>query len=487
METAIPEQPARYTAARQWLLAAALLTVGLLPTAAGGAVLLTVCLLWGPDWSPLAPMVLFWFGITGAVARDRGPLPGRAVRPDDAPELAALVRDVADRLGFRAPLLVRIVPGVEASLTRARVCGVRTHVLFLGLPLVRTLTEAELASVIAHELAHHRHVDSRRASFLRYARARLADRLDAPVRPLAPLAAPLLRASQPDFWRAETAADADAARIAGTEATAAALRRTIRLHAVFEGLGEAWLADLAERDAWPEDFYDALDTALADPHVAHRAALAAADEDAIDPYAAADHPPEPVRLAALPVLPGTGTYGGTPVPLRDAAEIARWCVHRLALQDGEDEDDVEAVRLLDLPAEELRGLGDDHRTALLFKATGRDTPQAAVGAALDTLADGTWRGLARRLEPGLRRVPRAARPHLARTVCTAAMAGALAEVLETAGWTPATRWMHTVLTSPDGRTVDLSELLAEAVTAADPTVPRALLRSANESTKESPA
>ncbi|KUO12060.1 M48 family metallopeptidase [Streptomyces sp. DSM 15324] len=487
MDTPIPQPPPWHTAARQWLLAAALLTVGLLPTVVVGAALLTACLLWGPDWSALAPVLLFWSGITGAVARDRGPLPGRAVRPDDEPELAALVRDVADRLGFRAPLLVRIVPAVEASLGRARVSGVRTHVLFLGLPLVRTLTEAELASVIAHELAHHRHVDSRRATLLRYARARLADRLDAPVRPLAPLAAPLLRASQPDFWQAETAADADAARIAGTDATTEALRRTVRLHAVFEGLGEPWLADLAERDAWPEDFYDALDAALADPHVARRAARAAADEDAIDPYAAADHPPEPVRLAALPTLPGTGTYGDSPVPLRDAPEIARWCVRRLTHQDGEGEDDLEAVRLLGLPADELRGLGDDSRTARLFKATGHDTPEAAVTAALDTLAEGSWPGLARRLEPGLRRVPRAVRPLLARQVCTAATAAALAEVLETAGWTPAGRWTHTVLTSPDGRTVDLDDLLTEAVTTADPTAARALLRSTSESTEETPA
>ncbi|WP_330348563.1 hypothetical protein [Streptomyces sp. NBC_00582] len=484
MDTPIPEPPPRHPA-RQWLLGAALLAVGLLPTVVVGAVVLAVALHWAPDWPLLAPLVLFWFGVTGAVARDRGPLPGRAVNPADEPALAALVRDVADRLGFRAPLLVRIVPVVQASLGRVRVAGVRTHVLLLGLPLLRSLTEAELASVVAHELAHQRHVGSTRAGLLRYARSRLADRLDARFRPLAPLAAPLLRVSQPDFWRAETAADADAARVAGTAATASALRRTVLLHAVFEGLAEPWLADLAERDAWPEDFYDALDAALADPHVAHRAALAAADEDAIDPYAAADHPPEAIRLAALPAHAGEGTYGDAPVPLREASEITRWCVQRLALQDGEDEHDVEAVRLLDLPPDELRGLDDDSGTARLFKATGHDTPEAAVTAALDSLADGTWRRLARRLEPGLRRVPRAVRADVARTVCTAAVAGALAEVLETSGWTPATRWMDTVLTSPDGRTVDLRDLLAEAVTTADPTAVRALLPHTRP--KETPA
>ncbi|MFC4503105.1 MULTISPECIES: M48 family metalloprotease [Streptomyces] len=477
MDTPIPDPPARH-----WLLGAALLTLAWLPTAVVGTAVVVGCLLWGPDWSPLAPLVVFWFGITGAVAREHGPLPGRAVNPDDEPELAALVRDVADRLGFREPLLVRIVPVVQASLGRVRVSGVRSHVLLLGLPLLRTLTETELASVVAHELAHERHVSSRRAAFLRYARARLAHRLDGRFRPLAPLAAPLLRVSQPHLWQAETAADADAARVAGAEATASALERTVRLHAAFEGLGEPWLSELAERDAWPEDFYAALDTALADPHVARRADRTAAEDDAIDPYATADHPPVATRLAALPALPGTGTYATTPVRLRSAAEIDRWCVARLALQDGEEgEDDVVPVRLLAMPPDELRELDDERGTALLFRATGTDMPAAAVNAALDTLADGSWRRLARQLEPGLRWVPAASREQLARTVFTAAVAGVLAEVLETSGWTPATRWMATALTSPDGRTVDLREVIGEAVAAADPTVPRSL------TAKETPA
>ncbi|MFF4586815.1 hypothetical protein [Streptomyces sp. NPDC001388] len=484
MDIPIPEPPPRHTA-RPWLLGAALLALSGLPAAVVGTALLAGALLWGPDWSPLAPVLLFWFGITGAVARERGPLPGRAVNPGDEPGLAALVRDVAERLGFRAPLLVRIVPGVQASLGRVRVAGVRSHVLLLGLPLLRTLTEAELASVIAHELAHERHIAGRGDAFLRYARSRLAHRLEGRVRPLAAPAAPLLRASRPGLWRAETAADADAARVAGAEATGSALRRTVALHAVFEGLGETWLAALAERDAWPADFYDALDTALADPHVARRAARTAADEDALDPYDTADHPPVATRLADLPALPGTGTYGGGPVPLRQAAETARWCVHRLALQDGEEEDDVEPVRLLGLDPGELRGLDDGTGTALLFRATGHDTPAAAVAAALDTLADGTWQRLARRLEPGLRWAPRAVRGQLARTVYAAAVAGALAEVLETSGWTPATRWMTTVLTAPDGRTVDLRELLGEAVSTADPSRPRALLTKARP--EETPA
>ncbi|MER5433974.1 M48 family metalloprotease [Streptomyces sp. NPDC002588] len=463
--------------AREWLLGAALLILAWLPTAVACAACLGVTLFWHPDGSVLAPLLLFWFGVFGAVARKRGPLPGRVVRPDDEPELAALVRDVAARLGFRAPLLVRIVPEVQASVGRVRVAGVRSHVLLLGLPLLRNLTERELASVVAHELAHERRERGHCAALLSYAHARLADRLDRRFRPLAPPAAPLLRASQRYLWRTETAADAGAAEVAGTEATASALERTVTLHSVFECLAEPWLSELAERDAWPKDFYDALDTAFADPHMAARAARTAAEDDAVDPYATADHPPLAIRLAALPTRAGTGTYGAAPVALRTGPEIARWCTRRLALQNGEEENDVQPVRLLALPPEELRELNDAPGTAPLFRATGTDTPAAAVATALDTLADGSWQRLARRLEPRLRRAPAAVRGQLARRVFTAAVAEALAETLETSRWTPATRWTTTVLTSPDGRrTVDLRALVADAVTAADPAVPRALLK-----------
>ncbi|MFF3936084.1 M48 family metalloprotease [Streptomyces phaeofaciens] len=463
--------------AREWLLGTTLLAVAWLPTAVVGTVLLVVCLRWGPAWAALAPVVLV-AGRLSQVLGGHGPLPGRAVRPDDEPELAALVQDIAGRLGFDQPLLVRIVPGVQASLGRTRISGVRAHVLLLGLPLLRRLTEAQLASVIAHELAHERHVGDRRATLLRFARAQAADRLDSRFRPTAPLSGPLLRASQPLLWRAETAADADAVRIAGTEATTEALHRTVLLHAVFEGLGEAWLAALAEEDSYPEDFYAALDAALDDPHVARRAARSFAEEDALDPYAAADHPPLDLRLAALPEHTGT-PFGTTPVPLRTAAGIERWCRRALTHGDEEfDDGELRPVRLLELTPHQLRELGDDTGSVLLHRATGRDTPAEAVSAALDAVADGTWTALARRLEPSLRWAPASLRTPLARTVLTSAVARTLAGALRTAGWTPAGRWIDTVLTAPDGdRVVDVHEMAGTAVDTGDPGPLRALLTS----------
>ncbi|MFI7500416.1 M48 family metalloprotease [Streptomyces sp. NPDC049687] len=465
---------------REWLLGAATLALAWFAAAAVWAVPVLALLIWGTSWLPLGPLLFLVAVMARNTLTAHGPLPGRAVRPAAEPELAALVQDVAERLGFHEPLLVRVVPEVQAALGRARVSGVRSHVLVLGLPLLRTLTEAELASVIAHELAHGLHTNSRRAQLLRYARARLADRLDGRIRPLAPLAGPLLRASQPVLWRAETAADADAARIAGAGATAGALRRTELLHSVFAGLGEAWLSGLAEEEAYPEDFYDAVDAALADPQVARRAARAAAEEEALDPYATADHPPVAVRVAALPPHTGAQVYGDTPVRLRTAEPVERWCVLRLALLDGEEEEDVHPVRLLDMVHSQLRTLGDDTGSTLLRQATGRDDPAAAVSAALDSLADGTWQRLARRLEPGLRWAPAAIGGQLARTVFTAAVSRTLAEALLASGWTPAGRWLITALTPPAAgdRVVDVHQLVGEAVDSGDPAAPRTLLVSA---------
>ncbi|SMF15507.1 M48 family metalloprotease [Streptomyces sp. Amel2xC10] len=466
--------------ARQWLLCTALLALVWLPRTALVAGWILVCLYWDQGWivAMIAPALLWQ--VLPALDR-HGRLPGRALRPDDEPELAALIRDVAERLGFDKPLLVRVVPDVDASLGRVRVEGTDTCVLLLGLPLLRALTAARLASVVAHELAHERHVSDRRLSLLGFARARAEDRLEGRFRPTAPLLRPLLRASQPLTWRTETAADAEAARLAGTRATAEALRLTTLLDTVWTSLGEPWVDGLAEDDAYPEDFYDALDAALADPQVARRALRAGADEDTLDPYATAQHPPLEQRLAALPHHTGT-PYPAEPVPLRTAAAVETWCLRALVHgeqgpdPEGSGEEPLRPVRLLELPDGELRELGESGVSAQLCRATGRATPAEAVSAALDAIAAGTWAALARRLVPSLRHAPAAERTVAGRAVVATAVGDTLAELLLADGRPPGGRWIRTVLLTPD-RPVDLREEVAAAVDSGDPGPLRALLTS----------
>ncbi|MHB9861005.1 M48 family metallopeptidase [Streptomyces sp. YIM S03343] len=322
------------SAVREWLLVVAMLGLAWGPFVLLGVSALLI-MAFTQIWAAAGP-----FGLMAVTAvrgfTERPPLPGRAVRPEDEPELAALVQDVAERLGFHGPLLVRIVPDPAAAMARVRIRGVRTYVMVLGLPLLRALTEAQMASVIAHELAHDQHVRHLRSNLLALARDVLAERLDGRLRLLAPLAAPLLRASQPSVWRAETAADAEAARVAGTVATAEALELTGPLHTMFHGLGATWWSALEREGTYPEDFYDALDTARRDPFVSRRAARWAAEEESLDPYATADHPPSGTRVAALPhtdASDASDAFRAVPLTLRTGTAIERWCVGRLAAPD----------------------------------------------------------------------------------------------------------------------------------------------------------
>jgi heat shock protein HtpX len=74
------------------------------------------------------------------------------VRPDDAPELFAVIDAVTDALGARPPQHVLLDSQYNAA------CAVlgwrRQRVLVLGMPLVSVLSGQELVALLAHEIAH---------------------------------------------------------------------------------------------------------------------------------------------------------------------------------------------------------------------------------------------------------------------------------------------------------------------------------------------
>ncbi|MEU1876198.1 M48 family metallopeptidase [Streptosporangium sp. NPDC020072] len=94
--------------------------------------------------------------VTGAGVR---PAPdGVPVTPGQAPELWAVVTELAGRLGTRPPATLRLTAEVDAELTEeTRLLGLvggRRH-LRLGLPLLAGLTADELRAALCHELGHH--------------------------------------------------------------------------------------------------------------------------------------------------------------------------------------------------------------------------------------------------------------------------------------------------------------------------------------------
>ncbi|MDQ0831418.1 Zn-dependent protease with chaperone function [Streptomyces achromogenes] len=498
MDTLIVHGSDRPSAVREWLLIMAMFAVAWLPLVCLALAFLAVAFVWHLPQAILPPLMWVMMGVLRRYG-DREALPGRAVQPGEEPELAAVVRAVAEQVGFREHLLVRITPDPEAAMGRAKVSGARSYVLLLGLPLLRSLTVGQLAAVIGHELAHRQHINNRRASWLLDARCALAQRLEGQgrFRPLTPLARPLLRASQQRVWQAELAADADAARVAGSDNTTEALELLHASVATFDGIGERWLAELAEEHTYPEDFYDAFDAVLRDPFVRRRSAGVVAEQEALDPYHAAGHPPLGQRVAALPPAEGSRSWENEPLTLHAAAAIEQWCVRQLAGLDGPGghggtKDKVprgtkrpprrghryeppEPVRLLDRDMGQLHVRLDGGDELALLTATRCETPVQALSAALEAVRDGRWPRLARRLEPALRWVPAAERPPAARDVLVAAMGTALVALLRGAGWDYASPWMSTVFTAQDGRVLDVHELLAVAVDSSDPEPVRALL------------
>jgi Zn-dependent protease with chaperone function len=165
---------------------------------------------------------------------DVGPVLARG----DAPVLFEMVAAVGRKLGAKPPQQVR--------LTYLPCCGVTTwgrrdRALFVGLPLLDALDQAELRAVLAHELAHLARGDARRA-----ARAtqfveglgRALDRAAAPSRGPLRLWARLCRGAGEALYAPvargqEARADRAAAAVAGGATAASALVKVALLQPLF--------------------------------------------------------------------------------------------------------------------------------------------------------------------------------------------------------------------------------------------------------------
>ncbi|MDT0433624.1 MULTISPECIES: M48 family metalloprotease [Streptomyces] len=112
----------------------------------------------------------------------------RAERPDgvtvteaDEPRLWALVRELADATGTRAPDEIVLTGEVNAAVgERPRLLGLLPgpRALHLGVPLLTGLSEAQLRSVLAHEYGHFTGGDTRLSALVVRGRVQLAVVID---------------------------------------------------------------------------------------------------------------------------------------------------------------------------------------------------------------------------------------------------------------------------------------------------------------------
>ncbi|MET9450995.1 M48 family metalloprotease [Streptomyces cinerochromogenes] len=280
-------------------------------------------------------------------------VPGIPVTEADEPRLWALVRDIAAAAGTRAPDRIVLTGEVNAAVSEnPRLLGLLPgpRRLYLGVPLLTGLTEAQLRSVLAHEFGHFTGGDTRlsalvvrgrvqiarvigqfhekaddkvaadrarqeRASAKRVARGRKAKQVDttgvgATYRTMARIYTAYgrfyLRASLSTARGQEFAADLTAARIAGRDATASALREIPVLSASHDFYLESYATLGLQARLMPPrgEFFGGFGRLLTARELELADLRSELPEEPAGPYDS--HPPIAERVRRIEALPADG-------------------------------------------------------------------------------------------------------------------------------------------------------------------------------------
>ncbi|MFF5538410.1 M48 family metalloprotease [Streptomyces cinerochromogenes] len=279
--------------------------------------------------------------------------PGIPVTEADEPRLWTLVRDIAAAAGTRAPDRIVLTGEVNAAVSEnPRLLGLLPgpRRLYLGVPLLTGLTEAQLRSVLAHEFGHFTGGDTRlsalvvrgrvqiarvigqfhekaddkvaadrarqeRASAKRVAKGRKAKQVDttgvgATYRTMARIYTAYgkfyLRASLSTARGQEFAADLTAARIAGRDATASALREIPVLSASHDFYLESYATLGLQARLMPPrgEFFGGFGRLLTARELELADLRSELPEEPAGPYDS--HPPIAERVRRIEALPADG-------------------------------------------------------------------------------------------------------------------------------------------------------------------------------------
>ncbi|WP_128982068.1 M48 family metallopeptidase [Streptomyces roseicoloratus] len=404
--------------------------------------LLLLAVLGGIDWAAWAwapgavRIKIFFVSVVLAIPVVQGLFMLRTPRDDepgglpvteaDEPRLWATVRELAERIGTRAPDEIRLTADVNAAVGEdARLLGLigGRRRMYIGLPLMSGLDEAGLRAVLAHELGHYSNADTRLTALTargrvqvarmietfhakadakvarerarqeqkagkRLAKGRTAKEVDTAgagitYRTMAKIYTAYgnlyLRATLSGARRQELAADLAAARIAGRDATARALRAIPALDAAHDFYLSSYAGLGTEFGLLPArgEVFGGVRHLLA----ARAEELAGLREDLPDepasPYES--HPPMAERVARVEALPDDGRSAegtGPALALLSAPDTALAAVEDVSLSP-------EARRMRRLAWPELV-----HESMSARVARGTEELRAAAGgAALPALLD----------------------------------------------------------------------------------------------------
>jgi Zn-dependent protease with chaperone function len=404
-----------------------------------------------------------WFLLTGAAAWGLLALispktpDGLALRADDEPELVALVQSLASQEGMTSPLLLRMGPSNDASMSTRRLRGRTVHVLELGRPMLAFMSVEELSAVIVHEMAHVPHLGSPLDRALTAARNRLEGAWHLPL-----FTDLLLTATRQFTLDREYSADAAAAASLGPKTVVSSLRRTAQIDELFDSLVDDWCGVLVEEGHYPQDLFSAAELAISDPEV-----IAWIDANIAREIADSDEDYPSIKARMERLLPGVphSRVGGTPVRIRHPERLSDWSISTV-FDVGSEDNELRPGLVLDGAVGRFDPDPEQAHTALRH-ATGGQRIHAALHNAADQIASGAWRQLADRLEPEISDLPDPHREAARAGVLVSCVATALMVPLAAAGWERANRWLPHILVSPNGDRTDVFAVVDAAVRSSD--------------------
>ncbi len=217
---------------------------------------------------------------------------GPALDADQAPGLWQLVREVAEEAGTRPPHEVRLMSEIDLRYTHAFLRGRR--VLYVGLPLLQTMTVGQARYGLAHYMAHFAAGHTRWVGFAIRSNTAIVTTAEA-LRPTNP-AAWAFRAYR---WlcvlidrgvcrRQEFRADAVGVRVAGRAAAVGAMHEIWAVTAAWDFFCDFHLLPGSEAGHLPDDVYGGF------------AEFVAARKDELDALRAKPLPANPSRWDPFP-------------------------------------------------------------------------------------------------------------------------------------------------------------------------------------------
>lgn len=319
---------------------------------------------------------------------------GFPVSAADEPVLWREVTELAQVAGTRPPDEIRLVPDVNAAVSEdTRMLGLRAvkRTMYIGLPLLATLTVAELRGVLGHELGHYSGAHTRLGAPTYRGRVALIQAIGGlgnhPFlrRIFVTYAKLYFRVSQAVSRRQEHEADEFAVRISGRQAAGSALSKVHAAGAAWEHYIDSYVSLGGAAKATPRDLFGGFRALLAAQ--SQRFAAEAAGQER-SPYDS--HPSLPERLAAIARLP-------EPVVRRDDRPAAMLLTRPAAAEHVAQQAlwTPEARQLPSLPWEEIVARGtyaaaNAEAVADLLVGAQRITgwPEPSLGGALAVLAHG---------------------------------------------------------------------------------------------------